>query len=112
MKFVKLIKYVENSYGDKPSFLILMDDSKEYISNGCQFIENTPENIKFLEREFKGSGEYLKELFSSKQVILEEVTSTRWMFDGCTSLAEFKGDMPNVADTRCMFEGCTALKSQ
>ena len=95
MKFVKLLKYVEKSYGDNPSFLIIMSDRKEYISNGCQFVENTEENIIKLILEYD-CATYIKELFNSECEGIECVTDALYMFCGCTDLTDFEVDLPNL----------------
>ena len=53
MKFKTVTHYVEKSFEDKPSFIIVLEDldtGKEisYISNGCQFVEQTKDNINKL----------------------------------------------------------------
>ena len=57
MKFKTVTHYVEKSFEDKPSFVIVLEDletGKEtsYISNGCQFVENTEDNIKRLVKNY------------------------------------------------------------
>ena len=108
MKFIKLLKYVESSYEGKPSFVILMSDNREYISNGCVFVENCEASIKRLIRKYNCEAE-LNELFSSQEVGIGKITNSSLMFDGCTSLVEFSGDLSSVTNSRCMFRGCTSL---
>lgn len=108
MKFVKLLKYVEKSYGGTPSFLILMSDNKEYISNGCTFIENTQENRDYLVNKFDCSI-HLDKLLNAKDASLEDVVDGRYMFWGCENLVVFEGDMPNLKNGRYMFWKCKNL---
>lgn len=111
MKFVKLLKYVERSFEGKPSFLILMSDGKEYISNGCVFVENTKDNREALVDEYGCEG-YLTELLENGlELDISEITNSSFMFYGCTSLVSFDADMSRVTDSYSMFYGCTSLVS-
>lgn len=110
MKFVKLLKYVEKSFEDSPSFLILMSDNREYISNRSTFIENTPENRDYLMSSCYW-GEEVNILLNSKDASLEDVVNGRCMFYGCKNLVEFKGDLPNLKSGGSMFYGCENLVS-
>jgi len=101
------LRYVANSYGNKPSFLIEMD-GVEYISNGCVFTKNTKENIASIVDMFDCADE-IKELLEAQWVSMADVVDARWMFKRCTSLTTFEADMPNVRYARCMFEGCKSL---
>ena len=108
MKFIKIVNYVEDSYEGKPSFVLLMSDNKEYISNGCVFVENTDANIKELIEEFDCKS-MLEELFNSPSIDISSVTDSRSMFEGCTSLVEFSSDLSSVTNSSYMFCGCTSL---
>ena len=110
MKFIKLLKYVECSFEDKPSFVILMSDDKEYISNGCVFVENTQKNINSLIRIYDCKS-YLEELFNSKEIDISEISNARYMFSGCISLTSFSSKLPLVTDARSMFYDCRELTS-
>ena len=66
MKLIKILHYVENSFGGKPSFVILMSDGKEYISNGCVWKENTKENVaELIEKYDKRIDTIRKKFFNS-----------------------------------------------
>ena len=106
---IKVLKYVERSFEDKPSFLIELDGI-EYISNGCIFAENNSKNIKYL-IEFYDCEEYLIELFSSDISGFENVTDGSLMFSGCYTLRSFEEDMSNITNARFMFNCCKSLRS-
>ena len=110
MKFIKLLKYVECSFEDKPSFVILMSDGKEYISNGCVFIENTQKNINSLIRRYDCKS-YLEELLNSKEIDISEISNVRYMFAGCKALTSFSSELPKVTNASFMFQGCISLTS-
>ena len=108
MKFVKILNYVENSYEGSPSFVILMSDGKEYISNGCVFIEKTLDNIDFLIEEYDCESS-LDELFEAPGIDISELVDGRGMFWGCSELTEFNHDLPNLTYGYGMFECCYKL---
>ena len=108
MKFVKILNYVENSYEGSPSFVILMSDGKEYISNGCVFIEKTQKNITKLIILHECEKE-LDELFESPGIEINELVDAGGMFRGCESLTEFTHDMPNLVNGTLMFSRCETL---
>ena len=108
MKFVSILHYVEMSYGGKPSFVILMSDGKEYISNGCVFVENNQENIDQLIQKYSCKS-FLDELFDSPPLPIEELVDGRSMFRGCKSLTEFNIDLPNLVNGQGMFFCCKSL---
>jgi hypothetical protein len=114
MKFKTVTHYVEKSFEDKPSFIIVLEDLKtgkeiSYISNGCQFVEQTEGNINELISEYDCE-EYLKELLDSKITDLSVITDGYYMFFGCTNLQQFTVELPNLTDGCGMFEGCTNLQ--
>ena len=88
MKFIKILKYIERSFENKPSFLILMKNNEEkrlYISNGCKFVEYTKANIALLVRDYDCQF-YIDELLTSKGVDMSSVIDAVYMFYGCSSL--------------------------
>ncbi len=114
MKFKTVTHYVEKSFEGKPSFVIVLQDlvtNKEtsYISNGCQFVENTKENIQKLVIEYNCE-QYIKELFNSPINSLDVIIDGRLMFNGCSSLQQFTSNLPNLENGSCMFNGCSSLK--
>jgi hypothetical protein len=109
MKLLEIKHYVEHSFEDKPSFVLLMSDNKEYISNGCVFVERTDENAATLIDRYDCASE-LDALFQSKGIALHELVDARHMFYGCKNLREFSGDMPSLVDARLMFRGCKNLR--
>ena len=108
MKFVKILKYIENSFEDKPSFLIEMDKG-EYISSGCVFVENNPENRAFLIKKYKCETALNALLDSDFDGDMSSIKNARGMFYGCSKLTEFTSDMSSAADARGMFCGCSNL---
>jgi len=101
MKFIKITHYVEKSYEDKPSFVILMSDDKEYISNGCVFVENTPENINELIETYDCEY-FIDELMNTAPIEMKDVVDARHMFNN-SQLTKFDSDMSSVVDARHMF---------
>jgi len=83
MKPVSVLHYVEELFEGKPSFVILMPDSKEYINNGCVFIENTESNRKHLVEECD-CADFLSDLFSSPSMPNDELINAMYMYKGCT----------------------------
>ena len=111
MHLVKILKYVAVSFENKPSFLLLMSDNKEYISNGCQFVENTENNIKYLLNKYDCE-KYLNELLNSEVLgDYNSITDASFMLDGCNSLTSFSLEAPNLTNARSMLKGCTNLTS-
>ena len=103
---VKVLKYVENSYKNGPSFLIEMDGI-EYLSNGCVFIENTKENIEELVERYNCKN-YIDELLNSKDIEdISEVTNMSFMFNGIKYFNQniSNWDVSNVTDMSFMFQG-------
>jgi len=109
MKQDKILHYVKNSFEGKPSFVLLMSDGKEYISNGCVFVENTQENKDRLIEEH-GCSEELDALFDSPSLDNEDLTDGRCMYRGCTGLTS-TSEYPNLTDGSWMYRGCTGLTS-
>ena len=111
MKYVKTSHYVANSYGNKPSFIIILDDNgveKEFISNGCQFKELTAENISELTREYDCES-YIKELLENPIDNESCITDARFMLEGCTQLTEVNLSLPKAIDCYYLLWGCTKL---
>ena len=93
MEFIKLLKYVRKSFHGKPSFLVLMGDDKEYISNGCVFAENTPENREKLIAKYDCK-KYINDLLAAKDSDMSEVTyDDNWRL--YISLAAFNVSLSN-----------------
>jgi len=114
MKFVKLLKHVDVSFEGKPSFLLLMEldgNHKEFISNGCVFVENTEESRKKLIRKHSCEEE-LHGLLNSPNTDISDVRDGRCMFYGCKSLTHFEADFSSLKDGSCMFWGCDELKNK
>ncbi len=108
LQFVSITHYVQNSFEGRPSFVIEMSDGKDYISNGCVFVENTEENRDKLIKGFDCGAELIA-LFNADGIAIEELEDGRYMFSGCENLAEFKADMPILEDGLGMFNGCEKL---
>ena len=111
MKFVKLLKHVDVSFEGKPSFLLLMEldgNHKEFISNGCVFVENTEENRKKLIRKHSCEEE-LHGLLNSPNTDISDVRDGRYMFHGCYELTNFVADLGSLENGSCMFWGCNSL---
>ena len=108
-KISNKIKYIEKSFEDKPSFLIKIE-GVEYISNGCVFVENTAKNIELLYSQYDCKA-YIQELLDVTWSDISNVTDTRYMFSGCTSLETFSSEIPNVTNAWGMFRGCTSLET-
>lgn len=105
MKFVKVLAYIEKSFKGKPSFLILMSDGKEYISNGCKFLENTQRNRDSLVESYD-CAEELHLLLQESCEDFKRVTNTSCMFYGCPDIEEFEEDLEHVIYDRWMFRFC------
>ena len=97
----KIHYYVEKSFQDKPSFVIEMTNNKQYISNGCVWLENTQENRDYLIDKY-GCQYYLDELFNSPSIDMSSVTNAYCMFYN-SKLKSFNADMSSVTDARFMF---------
>ncbi len=106
MKFVKVMAYIEKSFKGKPSFLILMSDGKEYISNGCKFLENTEGNRNALVEDYNCAGELHVLLQEQGHVDFKRITNTMCMFYGCPNIEEFEEDLGHVTYDRWMFRFC------
>ena len=131
MKLVEIKHYVPKSFGDRPSFVLLMSDNKEYISNGCVFVENTQENVDglivgydcqhWLDELFQSDGCDMSSVVDASYMFcnckslktfsgdMKSVVNASFMFYNCKSLETFSGDMPSVVNASCMFYGCTSL---
>ena len=110
MKLVEIKHYVPKSFEGKPSFVLLMSDNKEYISNGCVFVKNTQENVDGLIVVYDCQ-HWLDELFQSDGCDMSSVVNASFMFYNCKSLRTFDGDMSSVTDAQYMFYGCKSLKT-
>lgn len=108
MKFVKIMNYVKYSFEGKPSFVLLMSDGKEYISNGCVFVEKAQKNIDKIIKKYD-CGNYLDELFEEPSIDISELVDGYGMFWGCKELSEFTHDMPNLENGEWMFFECSKL---
>ena len=112
MKFVRIKKYIKDSYGNKPSFIVELDDNgviREYISNGCQFVENTKENIEQLIDDYSCSRQ-LQELLNSDDLeSYDNVTDCRYMLQGCSSLTELNLSLPSATACSSMLLDCSSL---
>ena len=99
-----IIHYVAESFDGKPSFVIIMIDDNgnesEWISNGCQFVENTPENIKKL-ITFYDCESYIDELLTSDKIKDSELTNGMYMYYGCTTLTQPRR-LTNLIRGRCI----------
>ena len=106
-----IIHYVEDSFDGKPSFVIIMIDDNgnesEWISNGCKFVENTPENIESLIKDYYCKS-YIEELLTSDKIKDSELTNGNFMYRGCISLTQ-PGDYPNLTNGEYMYYGCKSL---
>jgi hypothetical protein len=115
MKFARIKKYIKESYDDKPSFVIELDDNgviREYISNGCQFRENTEENIEYLIDEFDCEVK-LEELLNSEDLEdYDDITDCRFMLHGCSSLTELDLSLPSETYCLRVLSGCSSLTEE
>jgi hypothetical protein len=106
-KFIGIKHYVEKSFRDVPSFVIEMDDGKEYLSNKSFFEENTHDNrIKLInyrpftidgalntiydeeEHDELESAEWMDILLSSPSIDINYLVDGTYMFCGCSNLEE------------------------
>jgi hypothetical protein len=99
--FIKVLNYVEYSFGCKPAFIIEMSDG-EYISNGCVFKKNTEENRKELSNHH-GCKKELKELLKAPPIEMKELTDGRSMFEGCLGLTKWTQPLPELVNGNYMF---------
>lgn len=110
MKYVKTTHYVEKSFEDKPSFIIVLKntDNKEipFISNGCQFVELNDKNIEKLIQDYDCK-EYIDQLLESTLESTDNLKNVRHMFKGCTSLESVELSLPSATDCWGLLEGCT-----
>jgi hypothetical protein len=107
MKFIKCTHYVESSFEGKPSFILLMKYQgieKTFISNGCQFVEDTEKNRNILIDKYDCI-DYLKELDKSPLATHSKITNGSYMFEGC-NLTSFDVELPNLINGSCMFYDC------
>ncbi|AUR85963.1 hypothetical protein NVP1081O_228 [Vibrio phage 1.081.O._10N.286.52.C2] len=117
MKFMKVTHFVARSFGRKPSFVIdmLMDDgtTMSFVSNGCQFVPNTTEDLGDLMWKFKCERQ-LDKLLASPIESHDEITKTDDMFNGSythvESLTEFHGQFKNATCAAGMFAECDELE--
>jgi hypothetical protein len=84
-----------------------MSDGKEYISNGCTFVENTNENRITLRRVYRCS-RHLKELLKSSELDIAKVVDVTGMFWG-SDITEFDSDLSSVVYAKSMFSWCGGL---
>jgi len=108
VKFVKIKNYVEQSFGGRPSFLLEMSDGKDYISNGCVFIEDTQRNRYRLISGYD-CGSDLYHLLSAPGIEIQDLVNADHMFRGCTGLTEFNIDLPRLESANGMFCYCKSL---
>lgn len=109
MELTQILKYVAVSYNEKPSFLLLMGDGKEYISNGCEFVENTEENRNYLIDEYHCSSEITELLGSPVLSDYTSITDVRYMFDGSDAVTSVTLNLPNATLAQRMFHACSTL---
>jgi len=107
MKPIEITHYVEKSYGGSPSYIILMSDGIEYISNGCVFQPATEENLLKLTSKYR-CGEYIDELLAADGIADDDLVNGAGMFMGCYTLTE-AGEYPSLAYGVCMFTYCKLL---
>ena len=111
MKYVRTSHYVAKSYGNKPSFIIILDDNgveKPFISNGCQFLELTDDNINKLTCKYNCDS-YIKELLDTPIKNDDCITDARSMFQGCTSLRGVNLSLPQAIYCDYILMGCPSL---
>ena len=112
MKFHSIKKYIKSSFQGKPSFLIELDNDgviREYISNGCTFIENTAENIEAIVKKYNCRS-FIDELLNSDVIDNYKcITDARHMFRGSEEITELTLSLPKAVDCRCMLNGCSSL---
>jgi hypothetical protein len=111
MKYVRTSHYVEKSYEDKPSFIIILDDNgveKSFISNGCQFKELTDDNIEWLISKYDCK-EYIQELLGNPIEGGDDITDAGFMLQGSTQLTEVSLYLPKARDCSSLLDGCTSL---
>ena len=108
LKALEILHYVKDSYEGKPSFIFLMEDietgeKSEWISNGCQFVENNVEDIRQLKAEFDCDDE-LDELLTAPSIDWSDLIDGSHAFLGCESLIEFGHQLPNLTNGSFMFQ--------
>ncbi|HHL35197.1 MAG TPA: hypothetical protein ENJ30_12610 [Desulfobulbaceae bacterium] len=108
MRPVEIVHYVERSYEGKPSFVILMSDGKEYVSNGCVFLENTWEKRARLISWYDCEVE-LRKLLKIPGIGWDELVNGQYMFRGCKALTE-PAITPKLENGANMYYGCSSLK--
>jgi len=107
MKPIEITHFVEQSYEGKPSFVILMSDGKEYISNGCVFVENTPSNRSRL-IDIHDCENELDALLKAPGISWEDLEDGSNLFYNCESLTE-PADTPNLVNGSGMYSFCKYL---
>ena len=112
MKFHSIKKYIKSSFQGKPSFLIELDNDgviREYISNGCTFIENTAENIEAIVKKYNCRS-FIDELLNSDVIDNYKcITDARHMFRGSEEITELTLSLPNAEYCDYMLRGCRRL---
>ena len=98
---MKILNYVEVSFEGKPSFIILMDDGLEYISNGCVFVGNTEKNLSNLCKKYACEA-YISELRNAPSIEFKNLTNASYMFSH-SNLTDFSSDMSNITNASYMF---------
>ena len=107
MRPIEITHYVEGSYGGKPSYIILMSDGIEYISNGCVFQPTTEENLFKLTSKYR-CGEYIYELLAADGIADEDLVWGSHMFRGCHNLTE-TGNYPSLSCGSHMYLECKLI---
>jgi len=106
----KILRYVEKSFGESPSFILQLD-GVEYISNGKNiFIENTKENQEKIIEEYDVKEE-LERLLNAP--LLQDNTTVldmSYMFAGCKFIVSVELDTANVTNMQEMFSWCSSLE--
>lgn len=110
MKPIKITHHLERTGAGRPAFVILMDDGKEYISTGPNFVEATARNTKGLTDDYYFTQEEMTKLLESKGLADEELIDGECMFQGCIILTE-AGNYPNLGAAKGMYHGCGMLKA-
>ena len=103
---MRIKKYTEYSLNDEPAFLLLID-SKEYISHGCIFLEDTGMNRQYLKMKHNCTNELDDLLLSDDITDMSVVTNMMGMFYGCALELDITDwDVSNVTNMSMMFHGC------
>ncbi len=101
---IKITHFIENSFGAYPSFIFKLKDGKSYLSNGCETIEFTVENITQLIEKHDCEG-YLDELLEEGEG--KTVTSFESLFHGKNKFNQSLNawNVGNVTSMRYMLRG-------